>query len=82
MDELQQAGVAVVFLNRELGGSPEDDLLLQVQGMIAEYERAKILDVVGEVNGMPLVLAMWRCCLGTLWLSLCHQARRGWPGQL
>ena len=24
--------------------SPEDDLLLQVQGMVAEYERAKILE--------------------------------------
>src|SRR6266849_3958156 len=27
-----------------LGQSPEDDLLLQVQGMIAEYERAKIIE--------------------------------------
>src|SRR5262249_57832040 len=27
-----------------LGQSPEDDLLLQVQGMMAEYERAKILE--------------------------------------
>ena len=44
MDELQQAGVEVIFLNRELGNSSEDDLLLQVQGMIAEYERAKILE--------------------------------------
>jgi len=44
MDEFQQAGIEVVFLNRELSGSPEDDLLLQGQGMIAEYERAKILE--------------------------------------
>jgi site-specific DNA recombinase len=44
VDELQQAGVEIVFLNRELGRSPEDDLLLQVQGMMAEYERAKILE--------------------------------------
>ena len=44
MDEFQRAGVEVVFLNRELGHSPEDELLLQVQGMIAEYERAKILE--------------------------------------
>jgi site-specific DNA recombinase len=44
MDEFQQAGVEVVFLNRELGRNPEDELLLQVQGMIAEYERAKILE--------------------------------------
>lgn len=44
IDEFARAGVEVVFLNRELGRSPEDDLLLQVQGMVAEYERAKILE--------------------------------------
>lgn len=44
VDEFRRAGVEVVFLNRPLGQSPEDDLLLQVQGMIAEYERAKILE--------------------------------------
>ena len=44
VDELERCGVEVVFLNRQLGQSPEDDLLLQVQGMIAEYERAKILE--------------------------------------
>jgi site-specific DNA recombinase len=44
LDEFQRAGVEVVFLNRPLGQSPEDDLLLQVQGMVAEYERAKILE--------------------------------------
>lgn len=44
IDEFQRAGVEVIFLNRELGRSPEDDLLLQVQGMMAEYERAKIIE--------------------------------------
>jgi len=44
MDEFRRAGVEVVFLNRPIGLSPEDDLLLQVQGMVAEYERAKILE--------------------------------------
>jgi site-specific DNA recombinase len=44
VDEFQRAGVEVVFLNRELGRSPEDELLLQVQGMMAEYERAKIIE--------------------------------------
>ena len=34
----------MIFLNRVLGQSPEDELLLQVQGMVAEYERAKILE--------------------------------------
>ncbi len=44
VDELQRAGVEIVFLNRPIGISAEDDLLLQVQGMVAEYERAKILE--------------------------------------
>ena len=44
LDEFQSAGVEVVFINRALGQSPEDELLLQVQGMVAEYERAKILE--------------------------------------
>ena len=44
LDEFQSAGVEMVFLNRALSQSPEDELLLQVQGMMAEYERAKILE--------------------------------------
>jgi site-specific DNA recombinase len=44
VDEFRRAGVAVIFLHRALGHGPEDDLLLQGQGMIAEYERAKILE--------------------------------------
>lgn len=57
VDELQRTGVEVVFLNRELGRSPEDDLLLQVQGMMAEYERAKILERSRRrLAGMLLIL--------------------------
>jgi site-specific DNA recombinase len=44
IDEFRRAGVEVIFLNRPIGVSPEDDLLLQVQGMVAEYERAQILE--------------------------------------
>ena len=44
VDELQRAGVELVFFNRPLGQSPEDELLLQMQGMIAEYERAQMLE--------------------------------------
>ena len=44
VDEFQRAGVDLVFLNRALGHSPEDDLLLHVQGVIAEYERTKIAE--------------------------------------
>ena len=44
VEEFRQSGVEVIFLNHKLGGTPEDDLLLQVQGMIAEYERTKIIE--------------------------------------
>jgi site-specific DNA recombinase len=44
LEELQGCGVEVVFVNRPLGTTPEDQLLLQVQGVVAEYERAKILE--------------------------------------
>lgn len=44
IDEFRRAGVEIVFLNRQTGDSPEDELLLQVQGVVAEYERAKIME--------------------------------------
>jgi site-specific DNA recombinase len=44
IDEFCRAGVDLVFLNHAHGKSPEDDLLLQVQAVIAEYERAKIAE--------------------------------------
>jgi site-specific DNA recombinase len=44
MDEFKRHHVEIVFLNREIGKSPEDEMMLQMQGMIAEYERAKIME--------------------------------------
>jgi len=44
IDELHGCGVEFVFLNHEVGDSPEEQLLLQVQGVIAEYERGKIME--------------------------------------
>jgi site-specific DNA recombinase len=44
VDELHRCGVDVVFLDRPPGRTPEEELLLQVQGMVAEYERAEILE--------------------------------------
>src|SRR5258707_12754703 len=46
IDEFRRAGAEVVFLNHPIGETAEDDLLLQVQGVIAEYERATSLDPV------------------------------------
>jgi site-specific DNA recombinase len=44
LEELERCSVEAVFLNHTPGASPEENLLLQMQGMIAEYERAKILE--------------------------------------
>ncbi len=44
LEELRHAGVEVIFLNHPVRDNPEEQLLLQMQGMMAEYERAKILE--------------------------------------
>ena len=45
LEEFTRHGVQVIFLNHDpQDQSAEGNLLLQVQGMIAEYERAKILE--------------------------------------
>ena len=46
LEEFEKHQVEVVFLNDVAGAgdSPEAKMLLQMQGMIAEYERAKILE--------------------------------------
>lgn len=40
IEELTRAGCAVIFLNHAFGESPEEQMLLQMQGVFAEYERA------------------------------------------
>jgi site-specific DNA recombinase len=45
LEELARGGIDVVFIKEpERSGSPEDELLRQFQGMIAEYERAQIAE--------------------------------------
>ncbi len=43
-EEFEKSGVEVVFLNFQFNDNPESNLLLQMQGMIAEYERSKIME--------------------------------------
>lgn len=44
VEELAKRAVEVRFVERPIGERPEDRLLLQMQGVIAEYERAKIIE--------------------------------------
>src|SRR5215469_4178767 len=44
IEELARCGVRVEFVKGPRGDSPEDQLLVQFQGMFAEYEKAQILE--------------------------------------
>jgi len=44
IEELSRCGVEVIFLQAPAGRTAEDQLLQQFQGMIAEYERAQIVE--------------------------------------
>ncbi len=44
LEEFSDSGVDVRFLNHAIGKTPEEELLLQMQGMISEYERARIME--------------------------------------
>ena len=43
-EEFSRNGVDVVFIKSPKATTPEEELLLQFQGMIAEYERAQIIE--------------------------------------
>jgi site-specific DNA recombinase len=43
-EELARGGVELIFLRAPSGATAEDQLLVQFQGMIAEYERAQIAE--------------------------------------
>jgi len=44
IEELARSGVETLFVKAPQGSSAEDQLLVQFQGMISEYERAQILE--------------------------------------
>jgi site-specific DNA recombinase len=44
LDELQRQGCQVEFLERPMSQDPHDQLLLQIRGAVAEYERALIAE--------------------------------------
>src|ERR1017187_7711859 len=44
IEELARHGVETLFVKSPQGQSAEDQLLIQFQGMIAEYERAQLLE--------------------------------------
>ena len=41
IEEMKRLEVTFCFTNRQIGDTPEDQMLLQIQGVVAEYEREK-----------------------------------------
>ena len=60
LEELARAGVRVEFVKGPRGDTPEDQLLVQFQGMFAEYERYAEL-------GIALVMPTARLCRPGSW---------------
>src|SRR5918911_1727804 len=44
LEEFRRAGCEIAFLHRPISDDPNDQLLLQIQGAIAEYERAVLAE--------------------------------------
>jgi len=44
MEEFEQAGCTVTFIDRPMSDDPNDQLLLQIRGAVAEYERSLIAE--------------------------------------
>jgi site-specific DNA recombinase len=63
MEEFTRYGVDIIFLTNKRGHDPESELLLQVQGIISEYERTKIMErsrrgkLHAAKQGLPSVLS-------------------------
>jgi site-specific DNA recombinase len=44
LEEFERAGCSVIFLERPPTGDPQDTLVIQIRGVVAEYERTVIAD--------------------------------------
>jgi site-specific DNA recombinase len=73
-EELSRCGVELIFLKAPAGATPEDQLLVQFQGMIAEYERAQIAERCRRGKKAHGATGRGECALRrTLWLSVCQE---------
>jgi site-specific DNA recombinase len=66
IEELARHGVETRFFNEPQAATAEDQLLVQFQGIIAEYERAQILEQAAPGTGGRNQRVEWRA----VWLSL------------
>jgi len=56
--------VELIFLKAPAGATPEDQLLVQFQGMIAEYERAQNTNAPRLLSGAGEAKNTWRNKVG------------------
>ena len=54
LEELEQLGCQVEFLDRPMSQDPHDQLLLQIRGAVAEYERTLIAERMRRGRQMKL----------------------------
>ena len=54
LEELERGGCQVEFLDRPMGRDPQDQLLLQIRGAVAEYERTLIAEGMRRGRQMKL----------------------------
>lgn len=80
MEEFARHGVETLFVKSPQGDSAEDQLLVQFQGMIAEYERAQILERSRRGKRPCTCGRGQRDERRSIWLSLYSQDRRGARG--
>jgi len=79
IEEFARAGVETLFIRSPRATTAEDQLLLQFQGMIAEYERAQILErwCEGEFDLHPVVEPdMARPSNPVLCIPMCNRSQR------
>jgi len=74
MEEFARHGVETVFIKSPQASTPEEQLLVQFQGMIAEYERAQIAERTRRGKKTPCQDRFGKCALWrSLWLPLCEE---------
>jgi site-specific DNA recombinase len=65
IDELHQAGSEVRFLKARKVETPEDEMLLQFQGKMTEYERALIIERSGRGKSLNPISTVTRPTLSS-----------------
>jgi len=78
IEEFARHGVETVFVKSPQGDSAEDQLLVQFQGMIAEYERSADPGALAPRQATPGTIGRSeRVEQRSVWISLHSQDRRG-----